>query len=178
MLIAELEMLTVSPMPVGTLFKCLSPESRSALSAQKLPLETFLLRQKQHFAVYRDRTTSFIMCARADRLPEAVHPAVEVSADAIFNGKRVDTDLRDVYTILKYVPNEWSSFISLGIPDSVKKAIMGTVQPKKWLDLYPNYFETRIQLSKAHSFDVRRSLELQRRAAKQNEGTSQQQRPK
>ncbi len=160
-------MLTVTPMPIGTLFKCLSQESRSVLSRKKLPLETFLLRQKEQFAVFQEDRT--IMAARADKVPITAHRAVESSTEAIFNGQRQDTELRDVYLILKYVPNEWSSYTSLGIPDAVKKAVFKKETAKRWMERFPAFFECKAQSSKGHTFDVRRSLELQHRAARQNE---------
>ncbi len=170
MLVAELEMLTVTPMPVGTLYKCLSQESRKVLSGLKLPLETYLLRQKQSFAVYRDKENKLIMASRVDKVPVTAHRAFETTTENIFNGKRVDKDLSDVYTILKFIPNEWSAFTSLGIPDAIKKDIMRKEQPSHWLNKYPAFFETRMQHTKGHTFDVRRSMELQQKVARQNQG--------
>lgn len=170
MLVAELEMLTVTPMPIGTLFKCLSQESRKVLSGLRLPLETYLLRQKDTFGVYRDKESRLIMASRVDKVPITAHRAVEATTATIFNGKRVDKDLADVYTILKFIPNEWSSYVSLGIPETFKKQIMQGLAPKKWMDKYPAFFETRTQSLKSHTFDCRRSLELQQKVAAQSGG--------
>ncbi|ESL11311.1 hypothetical protein TRSC58_00941 [Trypanosoma rangeli SC58] len=70
--------------------------------------------------------------------------------------------------VLQYIPNEWSPFTELGIPEEVRVKCMGkpNVKALHYFEKYPQYFEVRQQGVSDHTFYVRRSLALQRRTEK------------
>eukprot|EP00758_Cryptobia_borreli_P003859 Tbor_TRINITY_DN4022_c0_g1::TRINITY_DN4022_c0_g1_i1::g.11829::m.11829 len=162
-LMEEMLMLTSSPIPIGTLFKSLSKESRDVLIKKKLPIETFMLRHKDIFSVYKTNAKSPIMASRATDVPLAAMKGVEASSQEMFNGKTTDPSLHAIYTVLKYIPNEWSPYVSLGIPEEIRVKFMNK-KPKAFFENHPKYFEVKAQALRSHTFEVRRSMGLQRAA--------------
>nr|CCC89668.1 conserved hypothetical protein [Trypanosoma congolense IL3000] len=69
-----------------------------------------------------------------------------------------------INTVLQYIPNEWSPFADLGIPEEVRVKCMGkpAVKALQFFEKYPQYFEVRQQGRTEHTFQVRRSVALQR----------------
>ncbi|KAH9599446.1 hypothetical protein LSM04_001702 [Trypanosoma melophagium] len=69
-----------------------------------------------------------------------------------------------INTVLQYIPNEWSPFTELRIPEEVRVKCMGkpSVKAIQYFERYPQYFEVRQQSLAEHTFYVRRSLALQR----------------
>ncbi|GET89281.1 hypothetical protein, conserved [Leishmania tarentolae] len=61
--IVELQTLVTRPMPVGKLFRALSPASRKVLVAHRLPLEELLLHLPNHFLVCRLGENRTSQCA-------------------------------------------------------------------------------------------------------------------
>lgn len=167
-LLEEVMMLTSSPIPIGTLFKSLSSESRNVLIKKKLPMETYLLRHKDVFSVYKSGDKSPIMASRVTDVPVSAMKGVEASADRIFNGKTMDPNMHAVYTVLKYIPNEWSPYVSLGIPEEVRIKFMNK-KPKSFFEGHPKYFEVKAQALRSHTFEVRRSLALQKATEQQQQ---------
>eukprot|EP00744_Colponema_vietnamica_P017293 GILI01024290.1.p1 GENE.GILI01024290.1~~GILI01024290.1.p1 ORF type:complete len:225 (-),score=47.82 GILI01024290.1:216-890(-) len=171
-LLEEIMMLTSTPIPIGALFKSLSQESRQTLMRKKLPVETFLLRHKDTFSVYKNADKGQIMASRVSDVPISAMRGVEATTDQMFTGKAQDANLHAVYTVLKYIPNEWSPFVSLGIPEEIRTKFMNK-KPKTFFESHPKYFEVKAQALRAHTFEVRRSLALQQAT----EAQQQQQQP-
>lgn len=167
-LLEEVMMLTSTPIPIGTLFKSLSQESRQTLMKMKLPLETYLLRHRDTFSVYKNADKGQIMASRVTDVPLSAMRGVEATADQMFTGRAQDQNLHAVYTVLKYIPNEWSPFVSLGIPEEIRVKFMNK-KPKAFFEAHPKYFEVKAQALRAHTFEVRRSLELQKATAAQQQ---------
>lgn len=165
-LLEEVMMLTSTPIPIGTLFKSLSQESRQTLLKQRMPLETFLLRHKDTFSVYKNGERGQIMACRVTDVPISAMKGVEATADQMFSGKSSENNLHAVYTVLKYIPNEWSPFVSLGIPEEIRVKFMNK-KPKAFFEAHPKYFEVKAQALRSHTFEVRRSLALQQATAAQ-----------
>lgn len=160
----EVDMLVDEPLQIGTLFKALSPESRKFLNSRKLPIEPFLLKHKTRFTLFRDPTNDcVIMVSRF-----GCAPTVRFTT----KGKVVDgtTDMALVYQVLRYIPNEWAPYTALPIPGDVKSKLAKAKSAKKWFDAHPKYFEVYIDPTRAHTFDVRRSLGLQQFMAQQQRG--------
>lgn len=68
--------------------------------------------------------------------------------------------------VLKYIPNEWSSFVDLQIPKDVKVRCMNYphIATSSFLRKYPQYFDTKFnQGDNNNTFFVRRSEALQAR---------------
>ena len=164
-LLEELDLLTSSPVPIGTLFKSLSEDARKTLTEKKLPLETFLLKYPKRYAVYKNAREGTIMASRPELLPETALRGRERPADKLFAGE-MDSQQHNIYTVLKYIPNEWSPYVSLGIPEEVKLRCMGK-KAKAWFEKHPKYFEVKAQNYRGHTFEVRRSIALQRHMASQ-----------
>lgn len=175
----EIHMLTDAPLPIGTLFKTLSPESRAFLNAHKLPLETFLLRYPAKYSVFKQLKSSQIMVSRFGAAPESARHATEKTREQLFNGqpagaaaaasgssgdKSVTTR---IYTVLRYIPNEWVQYALLNIPEDVRKNCIGK-PPKRFFEKHPRYFEVRFDPHRAHTFELRRSLALQQYMASQD----------
>lgn len=168
--ITEIDMLTEEAIPIGVLFKMMSPEARKSLVVAKLPLETFLLRHPERFSVFKNRGDSMIMVSRFGCAPESASHAKEKGITDIFDGQEASNQgsrsAQRVYTVLKFIPNEWASYTDLNIPDEVRKSCIGK-PPKKFFDSNPRYFEVRFNPHRAHTFEVRRSLALQQYTASQ-----------
>jgi hypothetical protein len=162
-LLEELDLLTSSPIPIGTLFKSLSQDARKTLGTKKMPLETFLLKYPKRYSVYKHAQDGIIMAARPEHIPETALKGKEKSADKLFEGN-MDATQHAIYTVLKYIPNEWSPYVSLGIPDEVRQRCMGK-KAKAFFEKYPKYFEVKAQSYRGHTFEVRRSLALQKHMA-------------
>lgn len=162
-LLEELDLLTSSPIPIGTLFKSLSQDARKTLGTKKMPLETFLLKYPKRYSVYKHAQEGIIMAARPEHIPETALKGKEKSADKLFEGN-MDQTQHAIYTVLKYIPNEWSPYVSLGIPDEVRQRCMGK-KAKAFFEKYPKYFEVKAQSYRGHTFEVRRSLALQKHMA-------------
>ena len=71
-----------------------------------------------------------------------------------------------IYQVLKYIPNEWSAFNTLDIPDDIRENIMKK-RAKAFLMQYPKYFEVKPQPVTSPTFEVRRSIVLQKFIAHQ-----------
>lgn len=74
------------------------------------------------------------------------------------------TPLDRIQEVLTYIPNEWASFTLLGISQDVKMRCMGFPAQKSsaFFLKHPKYFDVRLQSRSGASFEVRRSLALQR----------------
>lgn len=169
-LIDEVDMLTEEALPIGTLFKMLSTDSRKALMTAKLPLETFLLRHPAKYSIFKSRGNPAIMVSKFGVAPETARHASEKTTDQLFDGtvrKGKDANQK-VYTVLKFIPNEWVSYDQLAIPPEVKKSCIGK-PPKRFFDNLPRYFEVRFNPHFAHTFEVRRSVGLQQYLAAQQQ---------
>lgn len=212
-LLEEVQVVLSRPVPIGSLFRALSPASKKTLVKNKEPLEQLLLRYPQHFAVYqhgnmRNRT---IYCAPAHLVPEKAHrmfldepspliaTAKEKSAtssvsssscmssssspsssspesselsnninERVLKYDPLAEKQRKINTVLQYIPNEWSPFTELGIPEEVRVRCMGkpAVKAFQYFEKHPQYFEVRQQGLTDHTFYVRRSLALQRSTEK------------
>lgn len=171
LLVEELDMLTDQPLPIGTLFKTLSPESRKTLGKMQMPLEAFLMKNKDKFTVYKEEGA--ILVARTGSAPFSAMQGEEVAGDNLFAtaGARAKSmaasDTQKVYKVLQYIPNEWSSYVLLPIPTDVKKDIIRK-PAKHFFDKHKRYFEVRFDPNHAHTFDVRRSQQLQQYMATQD----------
>ncbi len=173
LLLDEVDQLTDEAIPIGTLFRMLSQDSRKALGDAKLPLETFLLRHPAKYSVFKSRGNPSIMVSKFGAAPETAAHAKEKAIDEIFDGRERSTaqggaNARRVYSVLKYISNEWSSYTELVIPDEVKKQCIGK-PPKKFFESNPRYFDVRFNPHRAHTFEVRRSLALQQYTATQQQ---------
>jgi hypothetical protein len=168
----EIAMLTDAPLAIGTLFKTLSPESRAFLNKEKMPLETFLLRHPAKYSVFKPAKNPLIMVSRFGSAPESAQHAVERTTDQLFDGRPQAANSANqsatsrIYTVLKYIPNEWVDYSALNIPADVKKSCIGK-PAKKFFDKHPRYFEVRFDSHRAHTFEIRRSLALQQYMAAQ-----------
>eukprot|EP00164_Ancoracysta_twista_P020581 GFYU01036856.1.p2 GENE.GFYU01036856.1~~GFYU01036856.1.p2 ORF type:complete len:124 (+),score=41.22 GFYU01036856.1:46-372(+) len=108
------------------------------------------------------------MASRVTDVPVSAMKGVEAAPDRIFNGKSMDPNMHAVYTVLKYIPNEWSPYVSLGIPEEVRIKFMNK-KPKSFFEGHPKYFEVKAQALRSHTFEVRRSLALQKATEQQQE---------
>ncbi|KEG13263.1 hypothetical protein DQ04_01111000 [Trypanosoma grayi] len=188
-LLDEIQVVLSRPVPIGALFRALSSASKKTLARNKEPLEQLLLRYPEHFAVYqqgsnRNRT---IHCAPLHLVPANVRrlvleessvPAVASSASESKNPADIHARIlkhdplaekqQRINTVLQYIPNEWSPFTDLGIPEEVRVKCMGkpSVKAFQYFEKYPQYFEVRQQGLAEHTFYVRRSLALQRNLEK------------
>ncbi|ORC89645.1 uncharacterized protein TM35_000111790 [Trypanosoma theileri] len=190
-LLEEIQIVLSRPVPIGSLFRALSSTSRKTLAKNREPLEQLLLRYPNHFAVYqqgngRNRT---IHCAPPHLVPAAAHRMVleepplsftsaGSSTSSAQTGKIGNDDInarilrhdpiaekqQRINTVLQYIPNEWSAFTDLRIPEEVRVKCMGkpNVKAIQYFERYPQYFEVRQQSLAEHTFYVRRSLALQR----------------
>lgn len=166
-LFEEVSMLLDEPLPIGTLFKALSSESRNYVSSKRLSFETFLLRYPQKFQVFKQlthRDRNIYVC-KTGSAPQGANHAQEVAgttvgAHAMHNGGVTDGARARIYTVLKYIPNEWASYVALPIPDDVKKKIIKK-PAKSFFERNPRYFEVRFNPNMGHTFEVRRSPQLQ-----------------
>ena len=163
-LIDECDVLTATPIPIGTLFKSLSKESRQVLIDQKMSIENFLLKNKDKFSVFKKPDAHSILVSKLDAVPLTARRGVEATSDRQFSGQSNDPLLQKIYTVLKYIPNEWSSFVSLGIPEEVRLHCMNK-KPKLFFESNPKYFEVKAQGLRSHTFEVRRSLALRKATA-------------
>ena len=163
---AELFLHTENAVAIGDLFKLLSKDSKAYLAANRLPLESFVLRHRTEFAVFKNESRT-IMVSRAELLPLGVSAAAEVGRDDLFSGKEQDPDMAIVHAVLHYIPNDWAPFVSLGVPDSLRKKMVRDVggkmkvSPKQFMERFPKFFECKAQNLDAHTFLVRRSPSLQ-----------------
>lgn len=196
-LLEEIQVVLSRPVPIGSLFRALSSTSKRTLVKNKEPLEQLLLRYPEHFAVYqqgnvRSRT---IHCAPAHLVPanarrmflEETSSAAAVSTNGASSSASPDASKgaqninervlqhdplaerqRNISTVLQYIPNEWSPFTELGIPEEVRVKCMGkpAVKAFHYFEKHPQYFEVRQQGLGEHTFYVRRSLALQRNVEK------------
>lgn len=190
-LVAELQLLVMQPLPIGNLFKLLSPEARRALVVAQKPLEELLLTYPSHFTVYKRGSTRTNL-GTVTVAPPALVPAGAVvmrlpgpqnttstcgirscdsTTDAASRGA-VDpfshlTPTQRLEEVLMYIPNEWFSYTALEIPIAVRRGCMGypTMKPRAFFNQYPQFFEVRPHERGNHTFYVRRSLPLQQRIA-------------
>ncbi|KPA79672.1 putative mitochondrial hypothetical protein [Leptomonas pyrrhocoris] len=74
------------------------------------------------------------------------------------------TPMERLQEVLTYIPNEWTQFTSLNVSLDVKLRCMGFPQtrPFHFFLKHPNYFDVRAQHTRQHTFEVRRSLALQK----------------
>lgn len=167
-LFEEIWKLTSIPLPIGELYRNLSPGSKKALGATGTPLETLLLRMPEKFAVFQEVRSRTIMASRANRVPNTAMRGVEASAERLFDGRKVDPAMAEVLTVLRYIPNEWSPFVALNVPEEIRVRVMNR-KPKQFFEKYPQYFEVQAQSMMAHTFQVRRSLALQQQQQQQQQ---------
>ncbi|KAG8341348.1 hypothetical protein TRVL_07823 [Trypanosoma vivax] len=186
-LLEEIQVMLSRPVPIGALFRALSSSSKKTLVRNKLPLEQLLLRYPENFVVYqqgslRNRT---IYCAPPHLVPDNVRRMVletpscmapqsagSLSANTVpedINARILQHDpisekQQRINTVLQYIPNEWSPFTELGIPEEVRVKCMGkpSLKASEFFEKYPQYFEIRQQGLADHTFYVRRSMALQR----------------
>ena len=161
-ILEEVGVLLDEALPIGTLFKALSVDSRNYISKRKMSFETFLLRYPQSFQVFKqdmahDRN---IYVCRAGMAPSTANHAHEVAGSTVGYGNITDSGRAKIYTVLKYIPNEWASYVALPVPDAVKQRIIRK-PAKAFFESNPRYFEVRFNPNAAHSFEVRRSPQLQ-----------------
>jgi hypothetical protein len=166
-ILEEVTMLLDEPLPIGTLFKALSAESRNYISSKRLSFESFLLRYPQKFQVFKPNVSydRNIYVCKAGGAPVNANHAQEVAgttvgAHAIHSGGVTDGARARIYTVLKYVPNEWASYVALPIPDDVKRKIIKK-PAKQFFERNPRYFEVRFNPNVGHTFEIRRSSQLQ-----------------
>lgn len=159
-LLEECMMLLDDALPIGTLFKSLSIESRNYIAKNKMSFEAFLIRYPQKFSVFKNRGDRNIYVSKAGFAPSAARHAQEVAGSTIGHGAVTDRRRAKVYTVLKYIPNEWASYVALPIPEDVKKRIIRK-PAKNWFVNNPRYFEVRFNPRMGHTFEVRRSAQLQ-----------------
>jgi hypothetical protein len=173
-LLDEVDMLVHAPMPIGTLFKTLSTDARKWLNEHRLPLETFLLRHPGKYSVYKLRFNGPIQVAKLGMAPRGAAHGTECAGDRIFkvetplsraNAKGV-TNTQKVYTVLKYIPNEWVSYTMLNIPKEVRKSFIGR-PARRFFEINRRHFDVRFDPHFPHTFDVRRSEALQQYMAAQ-----------
>ncbi|RNF19506.1 uncharacterized protein Tco025E_04129 [Trypanosoma conorhini] len=183
-LLEEIQAVLSRPVPIGSLFRALSPTSRRTLARNGEPLEQLLLRYPRHFALYqqgslRNRT---IYCAPPHLVPQQARRMVRETPPAAAAASGGSRDINErvlqqdpvaerqqrINTVLQYIPNEWSPFAELGIPEEVRVKCMGkpNVKAFQYFEKYPQYFELRQQGIADHTFYVRRSLALQRSTEK------------
>lgn len=153
-------MLLDQALPIGTLFKTLSVDSRNYVAKNRISIEAFLLRYPQKFSIFKNRGDRNIYVAKAGLAPAAAQLAQEVAGSTIGHGAVTDRRRARIYTVLKYIPNEWASFVALPIPEDVKKKIIQK-PAKAWFEKNPRYFEVRFNPRMGHTFEVRRSAQLQ-----------------
>ena len=170
-LMEEIDMLVDEPIPIGTLFKTMSPESRKTLMHNRQPLEAFLMRFPDRFSVFKRKGDNTIFVSRFGVAPEEAFHARGVSAGQLMHetGYR-SRQTRDIYAILAYIPNEWCPFTQLRITPEDRSRLKP--RPKKFFDQYPKYFEVKADHNQQQSFLVRRSLKLQQFTAMQQERQS------
>jgi hypothetical protein len=170
----ELDMLLHAPMPIGTVFKTLSTDARGWLNTHKLPLEAFLLRHPGKYTVYKMRFNGSIQVAKIGMAPRGAAHGTERSGDRVFkvetptsraNAKGV-SNTQKVYTVLKYIPNEWVSYTMLNIPKEVRKSFIGR-PARRFFEINRRHFDVRFDPHFPHTFDVRRSEALQQYMAAQ-----------
>ena len=173
-LLDEIDMIVHAPMPIGTLFKTLSADARKWLNEHRLPLETFLLRHPGKYSVYKQRFNGPIYVAKLGMAPKGAAHGTETTGDKIFqvetpttraNAKGI-TNTQKVYTVLKYIPNEWVSYTMLNIPKEVRKSFIGK-PARRFFEVNRRHFEVRFDPHFPHTFDVRRSEALQQYMAAQ-----------
>ncbi|EKF31108.1 hypothetical protein MOQ_005061 [Trypanosoma cruzi marinkellei] len=189
-LLEEIQVVLSRPVPIGSLFRALSPTSRKTLVKNKEPLEQLLMRYPEHFALYQQGNvkSKTIYCAPPHLVPSTarrmvfeeppVVAAVSSSSAQSKDGKGINERIlqhdpfaerqKRINTVLQYIPNEWSAFTDLNIPEEVRVKCMGKpfVRAFHYFEKYPQYFEVRQQGIADHSFYVRRSLALQRKTEK------------
>ncbi|AAZ10216.1 uncharacterized protein TEOVI_000541900 [Trypanosoma equiperdum] len=200
-LLEEVQALLSRPVPIGSLFRALSADSKKTLVKNKVPLEQLLLQYPRNFALYqqgalRNRT---IFCSPPHLVPANARPMVlentsHISASTYAAGVRSSSSpsspeapassplkpddinarvlqhdplsekQQRLNTVLQYIPNEWSPFTELGIPEEVRVRCMGKpgLKAMQFFERYPQYFEVRQQGRGEHTFHVRRSMALQR----------------
>lgn len=158
----ELRKILTAPLPLGTAFRALSTQSKSYLNERRITLEQFLLRNHAEFAVFQEPSDRVIMASRARHVPGHAMRGHEATGNELFNGKQEQSpELRGVMTVLRYVPEEWSSYVELGIPESIRVNLMNR-KPKAWFSKYPQYFEVSVQALNEPSFQVRRAQRTQK----------------
>lgn len=207
-LLEELRRVVTRPLPIGDVFRALSPSGRQLLVRHKVPLEELFLHLPGHFVLFRQgnlvkRFTVHVappylvpQKVKVMRLQPGTKPLPALVALNIATpttptplsspsaaldpsatrsaGAEVTTDSSDPFTmkrrieeLLLYVPNEWTPFVNLDIPEAVKVKCMGypVVRPLEFFAKHPNYFEVRVQDSRGSTFLLRRSAALQQRIA-------------
>ncbi|PBJ73808.1 hypothetical protein BCY84_13536 [Trypanosoma cruzi cruzi] len=189
-LLEEIQVVLSRPVPIGSLFRALSPTSRKTLVKNKEPLEQLLMRYPEHFALYQqgNAKNKIIYCAPPHLVPSTarrmvfeeppVVAAVSSSSTQSKDGKGINERIlqhdpvaerqKRINTVLQYIPNEWAAFTDLNIPEEVRVKCMGkpSLRAFHYFEKYPQYFEVRQQGITDHSFYVRRSLALQRKTEK------------
>lgn len=165
-LLNEAHSLLVSPLGVGYLFRALSADAKRWLGNEGISLEQFLLRHTKHFAVFQEPGERTIMVSRSSHIPPHAIRGSEATGDELFAGaKGRSTEVTHVLNVLKYVPNDWSAFVDLGVPESIRVNVMSR-KAKAYFEKYPQYFEVKAQGLNQHTFFVRRSLTLQKQVEK------------
>jgi hypothetical protein len=173
-------MLADQPLPIGTLFKALSPEGRALLLERRLSLEAFVLRHPSQYSVFKNQGDSTIYVSRFGAAPETAAHGRHVAADQVVTQSAAagaagrDANMTNkIYAVLKYIPNEWCSYVALPIPDDIKRQIIRK-PAKRFFESHPRYFEVRFDARFAHTFEVRRSMQLQEHMARQQQQQQQQ----
>jgi hypothetical protein len=147
---------------MGYVFRSLTNEGKRWLTSQQVSIEQFLLRHPKNFAVFQEPGERTIMASRSAHIPPHALRGSEATGDELFTGGKGRTvETQHILTILKYVPNDWSAFIDLGIPESLRVNVMNR-KAKAYFEKYPEYFEVKAQGLNQHTFFVRRSLVLQK----------------
>lgn len=168
-LVREIHHLLVGPLALGYLFRSLSQDGKKLLTSQQLSIEQFLLRNPQSFAVFQEPGDRTIQASRLCDLPGHAIRGAEATGEELFGVKGVEPATRHVLNVLKYVPNEWTAFADIGVPESIRVHVMQR-KAKAYFERYPQYFEVQAQSLNQHTFFVRRSLALQKQTLSEDNG--------
>ncbi len=169
-------MLLDEALPIGTLFKTLSAESRNYVAKQRMSLESVLLRYPGRVQMFKKGRDRNIYVSKPGMAPAYARHGREVAGTAagqpnVEHGRKTDREKARIYTVLAAIPNEWASFTSLPLTPEQREICA----PKKsrdnqrwkrqsvksWFEARSRYFSVKIDEKHPHTFFVRRSDALQ-----------------